>query len=57
VTPHQMRHTAIALVNDTTGDLRTAQVFARHRRIESTQIYTRTTAEKLEHAMEALDYV
>lgn len=57
VHPHQMRHTAIALVNDTTGDLRTAQVFARHRRLESTQIYTRTTAEKLERAVEALDYV
>lgn len=56
LTPHQMRHTAIALVNDSTGDLRTAQVFARHRRIESTQIYTRTTAEKLEAAVEALDY-
>lgn len=54
--PHQMRHTAIAMVNDTTGDLRTAQVFARHRRIESTQVYTRTTAEKLERAVEALDY-
>src|SRR5690554_1672532 len=56
-TPHQMRHTAIAMVNDQTGDLRTAQVFARHRRIESTQIYTRTTAEKLERAVEALDYL
>lgn len=54
--PHQMRHTAIAMVNDSTGDLRTAQVFARHRRVESTQIYTRTTAEKLERAMESLDY-
>src|SRR5690606_15311029 len=31
VHPHQMRHTAIAMVNDETGDLRTAQVFARHK--------------------------
>ena len=51
VHPHQMRHTAIAMVNDETGDLRTAQVFARHKRLESTQIYTRTTKEKLERAM------
>lgn len=56
-TPHQMRHTAIAMVNDSTGDLRTAMVFARHRRVESTQIYTRTTAEKLERAVETLDYL
>lgn len=46
-TPHQMRHTAIATVNDTTGDLRTAQQFARHVRPETTSIYTRVTSKRL----------
>lgn len=47
VTPHQLRHTSIATMNDATGDLRTAQEFAGHSRPETTAIYTRTTAQKL----------
>jgi integrase/recombinase XerC len=55
--PHQLRHTAIATVNDNTGDLRAAQSFARHARPETTAIYTRTTAERLQEAVATLDYL
>lgn len=55
--PHQLRHTAIATINDTTGDLRTAQEFARHARPETTAIYTRTTAARLWEAALSLDYL
>lgn len=54
--PHQLRHTAIAAVHDGTGDLRAASAFARHLRLETTQIYTRTTREKLRAAVESIDY-
>ena len=57
LTTHQLRHTAIATVHDNTGDLRAASEFARHRRLESTRIYTRTTAATLTAAVESLDYV
>lgn len=56
-TPHQMRHTALATMNDATGDLRATQEFARHSRPETTAIYTRATGERLERAMLALDYL
>jgi hypothetical protein len=36
LSPDRLRHTAIATVNDATGDLRTAQEFARHADIETT---------------------
>jgi integrase len=55
--PHQLRHTAIATINDNTGDLRSAQTFARHARPETTAIYTRTTAARLEAAAASLDYL
>lgn len=55
--PHQLRHTAIATINDATGDLRTAQAFARHARPETTAIYTRTTAARLQAACESLDFL
>lgn len=56
VWPHRLRHTAIALVNDTTGDLRAAQEFARHQRPETTAVYTRVTEQRLQRAVASLDY-
>ena len=55
--PHQLRHTAIATINDNTGDLRTAQEFARHSSPLTTAIYTRTTEARLRMASESLDYL
>lgn len=53
VTPHQLRHTSIAIVNDTVG-LREASEFARHRDIQTTMIYTRTKRQQLLAGMAAL---
>ncbi len=55
--PHQLRHTALATMNDATGDLRTTQEFARHARPETTAIYTRTTTTRLVTAALSLDYL
>jgi len=54
---HDLRHTAIATVHDTTGDLRAASVFARHAKIQTTVRYTRTTSAKLIDAVNSLDYL
>lgn len=54
--PHQLRHTALATMNDKTGDLRATSEFARHRRVETTMIYTRTLEDGLRRVMNALDY-
>lgn len=54
--PHQLRHTAIATLHDNTGDLRTASEFARHRRIETTMLYSRTTEATLRRAVLTIDY-
>ena len=54
--PHQLRHTAIATIHDATGDLRTASEFARHRRIETTMIYSRTPEATLRKAVDQLNY-
>ncbi len=56
VPPHRGRHTCLATANDTTGDLRSTQSFARHTRPETTAGYTRTTTRKLLAVMRALDY-
>ena len=56
VTPHELRHTAIATVNDTSGDLRAAQTFARHADPSTTAVYTRTTSDRLVDVVNALDY-
>ena len=55
--PHELRHTAIARVNDNLGDLRAAQTFARHDQPNTTRIYTRTTRTRLREAAEALNYL
>jgi integrase len=53
---HQLRHTALATMNDRTGDLRATSEFARPRRLETTMLYTRTTEDGLRKVMNALDY-
>lgn len=53
---HQLRHTALATANDRLGDLRAVSQFARHKNVETTMLYTRTTAVKLQAVMEAIDY-
>lgn len=54
--PHQLRHTALATMNDKTGDLRATSEFARHRRLETTMVYTRTSEDGLRKVMNALEY-
>ena len=53
---HQLRHTALSTMNDTTGDLRTVQYFAGHAKPETTSGYTRVTDRRLRAAVAALDY-
>lgn len=55
--PHRLRHTAIATINDATGDLRATQEFARHADPATTQIYTRVTTDRLRSAVDSLSYV
>ena len=57
VSPHQLRHTALATTNDNLGDLRAVMEFARHTRPEVTAGYTRTTKRQLEMVVGSLDYV
>lgn len=56
VATHRLRHTAIATLNDRTGDLRTAQAFARHVSPETTTLYTRVSRSRLEAAVAAIIY-
>lgn len=56
VSTHELRHTALAEMNDRTGDLRTTQTFARHASPETTAGYTRTTAARLREAVDMIDY-
>ena len=57
VSPHRLRHTAISTINDATGDLRAAQEFARHASPETTRLYTRVTAQRLQRAVASLTYL
>ncbi len=56
VSPHVLRHSVLATANDATGDLRAVQEFARHSRPETTALYTRATAKRLEAVMHSIDY-
>lgn len=56
VTPHQLRHTALAVLNDETGGLRATMEFARHRDPATTLIYTRTTRSRLVDLAASLCY-
>jgi len=56
VSTHRLRHTALATANDKTGDLRATSALARHSKIQTTMIYTRTKARRLRATVEAIDY-
>lgn len=53
---HRLRHTALAVGNDNTRDLRSVQAFAGHVRSQTTSGYTRATAKNLQAVVAALDY-
>ena len=57
VPPHRLRHTALAVANDTLGDLRAVQTFARHSKPETTAGYTRTRLRQLQAVSDSLDYL
>ena len=54
---HQLRHTALTTANDTLGDLRAVQTFARHKKPETTAGYTRTKQTRLREVSDSLDYL
>lgn len=56
VTPHQLRHTALTVANDATGDLRAVQTLAGHTDPAVTARYTRSSAGAMRRAVGALDY-
>lgn len=53
---HVLRHTAITTANDRSGDLRAVSEFARHARLETTRLYTRTTDVQLRRVVNAIEY-
>lgn len=56
VTPHRLRHTALTVANDRTGDLRAVQTLAGHTDPAQTAHYTRASAAALGRVVAALDY-
>lgn len=54
LTPHRLRHTALTIANDQTGDLRAVQDFARHENPIVTSGYTRTGNRRLWGAVMSL---
>ncbi len=56
VASHRLRHSAIAEVNDRSGDLRGAQSFARHSDPRITAGYSRTKDKRLVELVALLDY-
>lgn len=56
LSPHQLRHTCLATMNDETGDLRITQYFAGHSDPKITSRYTRATERRLIAAVGALKY-
>jgi integrase len=56
VTPHQLRHTAITKAYHATKDLRAAQDFAGHTKVETTVRYTEVHRDRLAAAVNALDW-
>lgn len=54
LTPHRLRHTALATANDVTGNLRAVADFARHVKVQTTMIYTRTLERAEDSVLAAL---
>lgn len=55
VWPHRLRHTFGAEANDDTGELRAVARAMGHAKVETTEIYTRTTAQALHRVADSLD--
>lgn len=56
VPTHVLRHTALAVANDNTGNLRAVQALARHRDPETTAGYTRVPRDQLMATMLSIKY-
>lgn len=54
VTPHQLRHTALARANDELGDIRAVAEFAGHANVRTTMRYTRTKDARLQDVLGVL---
>jgi integrase len=54
ISTHVLRHTALTIGNDETGDLRAVQDFARHAKPETTAGYTKATRRRLLAVSEAI---
>lgn len=54
VTPHMLRRTSLTKINDSTRDLRAAQLFAGHSRPETTARYTQVSQDRMRDAAAAL---
>lgn len=57
LTPHMLRRTALTQINDSTRDLRAAQLFAGHSRPETTARYTTVNEDRMVDAARALSWV
>lgn len=58
VTPHQLRHTIVNRVAKASTDLRVAQRFARHARVDTTQLYVQAaTDEEVMTVLEGIDWL
>lgn len=57
VAPHRMRHTFAATINDETGDFRTTQELMGHSDPKTTALYTRSTRQRMEAAVDVLHFL
>lgn len=57
VTPHQLRHTALTLMNDRSKDLRATQEVAGHVKPETTSRYTHVHEQRMREVIGQLDYL
>ena len=57
LTPHMLRRTSLTQINDSTRDLRAAQLFAGHARPETTARYTTVNEDRMRDAAAALSWV
>jgi len=56
LTPHMLRRTSLTRINDSTRDLRAAQLFAGHARPETTARYTTVNEDRMRDAANALSW-
>lgn len=56
VSPHELRHTCLAVANDGSSDMRAVSQFARHTRLETTGRYTRTLTQRLVDVVGRIQY-